>query len=288
MASAPTIEAYPRWESSCLDLPDIVHGLAASGVKLNLITHGGYLDAARIDALGTGSITTWELPLLAGERALHDRLSGRRGAFDRVTAAIAELKLRGQQVVLVFVALRPNLAQLRRVVEIALALGADGLMLNRFNSGGEGGRHIARLQASAAELQALLEEAEELAGRWVLPMASAIPMPPCLLPTQRYERIGFGFCALGTRNAYYTVDPAGRLRPCNHSPTILEDLRHQSLRQILDGPALQAYVEARPQVCAGCAWERSCQGGCKAAAEACCGSPTEPDPFLTAHLSKES
>jgi radical SAM protein with 4Fe4S-binding SPASM domain len=266
------------------DLPAIVEHLHHRGVKLNLISHGGHIDDALIDRLGHETITTWELPLLAAGPALHDALSGRAGAFHRVTAAIAALKAARQRVVVVFVAQRPNLDQLEGVVELCVALGVDGLMINRFNPGGQGGRHIDTLQADPSALQALLDQAEALGRSWRLPMACSIAMPPCLIDTERYEHLGFGFCALGTESAYYTVDPGGRLRPCNHSPTVLGDLRTESLRAILDGPALEAYVQARPEACGECPIERSCQGGCKAAAEACSGSPWNPDPFLGAFM----
>lgn len=266
------------------DLPVLVSHLHRRGVKLNLISHGGHLDDATIARIGHDTITTWELPLLAGRPALHDELSGREGAFRRVTAATAALKHAGQQVVAVFVAMRPNLDELEAVVELCVALGIDGLMINRFNPGGAGASHIATLQASPTRLTAMLDEAEALGVRWGLPMACSIAMPPCLLPTERYTHLSFGFCALGTDRAYYTVDPGGRLRPCNHSPTVLGDLRTQGLREILGGEALAAYVRARPAACAGCPLEHRCQGGCKAAAEACSGSPQEPDPFLAAHM----
>ncbi len=266
------------------ELPAIVRHLRGRGVALNLISHGGHLDDAAIDRIGTDTVTTWELPLLAGHAALHDALSGRPGAFHRCTAAIAALKAVRQRVVVVFVAVKPNLDQLERVVELCVALGVDGLMINRFNPGGEGGRNIARLQASPIELQAMLDLAEAAGKRWELPMACSIAMPPCLFETERYRWLSFGFCALGTQQAYYTVGPDGWLRPCNHSPTRLGDLQRESLRSILDGPALEAYIQARPEACGGCALERSCQGGCKAAAEACSGSPWEPDPFLGAYL----
>jgi radical SAM protein with 4Fe4S-binding SPASM domain len=262
------------------DLPTIVEHLHRRGVKLNLISHGGHIHDGLIQRLGREAVTTWELPLLAARPALHDKLSGRDGAFHRVTAAIAALKHARQRVVAVFVAQRPNLDQLEGVVELCVALGVDGLMINRFNPGGQGGRHIDTLQASPTALQAMLDQAEALSARWSLPMACSIAMPPCLIDTSRYTRIGFGYCALGTERAYYTVDPAGGLRPCNHSPTVLGDLRTESLRDILDGPALAAYVQARPEACRGCPLEHRCQGGCKAAAEACTGSPWNPDPFL--------
>jgi radical SAM protein with 4Fe4S-binding SPASM domain len=268
------------------DLPAIVAHLHRRGVKLNLISHGGHLDDAAIARLGHDTITTWELPLLARQPTLHDRLSGREGAFHRVAAAIAALKHARQRVVAVFVALRPNLQELEGVVELCVALGIDGLMINRFNPGGAGAGHIDTLQASPAQLTAMLDRAEALGARWGLPMACSIAMPPCLIPTERYRHLSFGFCALGTERAYYTVDPLGRLRPCNHSPTILGDLRERGLREILADDALAAYVRARPAACAGCRLEHRCQGGCKAAAEACSGSPWEPDPFLGRHLER--
>jgi len=268
------------------DLPTIVAHLHRQGVKLNLISHGGHIDDGAIATLGHDTISTWELPLLAGRHELHDDLSGRRGAFDGVTAAIAALKGAHQRVVAVFVAVKPNLDQLEAVVEICVAMGVDGLMINRFNPGGEGARHIDMLQCTPAELTGMLDQAEALGQRWGLSMACSIAMPPCLIPTERYEHLSFGFCALGTERAYYTVDPAGKLRPCNHSPTVLGDLRLQSLREILDGPALEAYVQARPGACAGCALEHRCQGGCKASAEACSGSPWEPDPFLATYMNQ--
>jgi radical SAM protein with 4Fe4S-binding SPASM domain len=266
------------------DLPAIVDHLHRRGVKLNLISHGGHLDDAAIARIGHDTITTWELPLLAGGAALHDALSGREGAFHRVTAAIAALKSARQRVVAVFVATRSNLDQFVGVVELCVALGVDGLMINRFNPGGEGARRIGQLQASPGQLETMLEQAEALCQRWELPMACSIAMPPCLVRTERYPHLSFGTCALGTERAYYTVDPAGQLRPCNHSPTVLGDLKRQGLREILDGDTLHAYLRARPTACAGCPLERSCQGGCKAAAEACSGSPWEPDPFLGCYL----
>jgi radical SAM protein with 4Fe4S-binding SPASM domain len=266
------------------ELPEIVSHLHRRGVRLNLISHGGHIDDDAIARIGTEAIASWELPLLAGRAPLHDQLSGRAGAFHRVTAAIAALKHVHQRVVVVFVAQRPNLQQLPRVVELCVALGVDGMMINRFNPGGAGGRNIEELQASPAELTAMLAQAEALGRRWELPMACAIAMPPCLIPTERFPWLSFGSCALGTERAYYTIDPAGRLRPCNHSPTVLGDLSQQPLRELLDGPALSAYLAARPVACAGCRLEHSCQGGCKAAAEACSGSPWQPDPFLGCYL----
>ena len=182
----------------------------------------------------------------------------------------------------VFVATKLNLPTWRETAELAVALGLDGVMFNRFNPGGRGREHIGLLQASPAELQAALDEAERISEEYELPISCSIAMPPCLFDTARYTRLTFGFCAAGTERAYYTLDPLGNVRPCNHSPTILGNIRTTSFQEMADGEAMRSFAAARPEFCRGCKLEMQCLGGCKAAAEACSGSPWALDPFLAA------
>ena len=264
------------------DVFEIVDFLCDRGVAVNLITNGSLLDERAIERLGPEKISVFELPLLSSERAVHDRLSGRAGAFDDVTMALADLKAAGQRVVCVFVATKLNLPTWRETAEVAIALGADGIMFNRFNPGGRGGENIELLQASPEELTAALDTAQGLSEEYELPISCSIAMPPCLFDHARYPKLGFGFCAAGTERAYYTVDPVGNVRPCNHSPTILGNVRESGFRALADLPAMADFMAARPSFCAGCRMEATCLGGCKAAAEACRGSAWECDPFLEA------
>ena len=105
-------------------------------------------------------------------------------------------------------------------------------------------------------------------------------MPPCLFETSRYERLSFGFCAAGTERAYYTLDPFGNVRPCNHSPTILGNIREGNFWDMVDSAPMKDFFDARPEFCGGCKLEDQCLGGCKAAAEVCCGSARALDPFV--------
>jgi radical SAM protein with 4Fe4S-binding SPASM domain len=264
------------------DLDDIVALLGSRGVAVNLITNGTLLTDAAIARLTPDRVSIFELPLLSSEREIHDRMSGSAGAFDKVTAAMAELKLRGARVVGVFVATKLNLATWRATAELAVALGLDGVMFNRFNPGGRGRDNIALLQASPAELQSALDEAERISEQYDLPISCSIAMPPCLFDTGRYKRLTFGFCAAGTERAYYTLDPLGNVRPCNHSPTILGNILSSGFSDLARSGKARSFNEARPAFCAGCELEMQCQGGCKAAAEACCGSLWDMDPYLGA------
>jgi radical SAM protein with 4Fe4S-binding SPASM domain len=268
------------------DLPKIVDFLAARGVTTNLITNGSLLTEDMIERLGLDGISLYEVPLLSADRAIHDRLSGTPGAFDRATTAIAHLKAARQHVVAVFVATRLNLPTWPATAELAFALGVDGIMFNRFNPGGEGARHIAELQASPDELAAALDDAEALSERLVLPISCSIALPPCLINTAQYKRLSFGFCAAGTARAYYTIDPVGNLRTCNHSPTVLGNVRQESFWDLVDGKAARSFIDARPKFCSGCRAEAVCQGGCKAAAEACFGTTRALEPFLAAYADR--
>ena len=264
------------------DIFTIVDFLASRGVGMNFITNGSLLSPRTIERLQGKGIRLFELPLLSADRAIHDRMSGRAGAFDGVTRAIANLKAAGERVVVVFVATRWNLPTWPETAELAFALGADGIMFNRFNPGGTGAAHIDALQASPQALAEALEVAERMALR--MPVSCGIAMPRCLFDRSRYPHLGFGDCAAGTSRAYYTIDPLGNLRPCNHSTTILGNLTRDDFWALVESSAMRAFSTARPDFCHGCAVEETCLGGCKAAAEVCRGSVAVPDPFLEANL----
>jgi radical SAM protein with 4Fe4S-binding SPASM domain len=98
--------------------------------------------------------------------------------------------------------------------------------------------------------------------------------------TDAYPHLHFGFCGAGTDRAYYTLDPLGTLRPCNHTATILGNLLETPFADLIAPERMAGFVEAIPHICASCAVRDSCQGGCKAAAEVCYGSLTAEEPFL--------
>jgi radical SAM protein with 4Fe4S-binding SPASM domain len=93
-------------------------------------------------------------------------------------------------------------------------------------------------------------------------VSCAIAMPPCLFDRSRYARLGFGFCAAGTDRAYYTIDPVGNVRPCNHSRTVIGNVLDDAFEAMAGGGAMRRFMAARPAFCAGCR-HRGVPGGCK-------------------------
>lgn len=262
------------------DLSQILDLLRERQVKTTLISNGRLLTPARaIDLIGRG-VGLFELPLLSHRREVHDRLSGSSGAFDAVLAAMAQLRHRGGQLVAVFVATRLNLSDLDGVIKLAVAFGARALMLNRFNPGGRGRDHLDELLPTAEQVRDLLSVANGASAEFGLPIVCSIPIQPCLVDLNAYGNLGFGYCAAGTERAYYTLDPLGNLRPCNHSPTILGNLLDEPFSDLIAPERLAPFVSAIPSFCDPCGMRELCQGGCKAAAEVCYGSLSTEEPFL--------
>jgi radical SAM protein with 4Fe4S-binding SPASM domain len=241
------------------DLEEVVAFLAARRARVTVITNGTLLDRDRTRSLLDAGTSLFEIPLLSHRREVHDRLVRGR-AFSRALDAIANVRVEGGIVVGVIVLTRENASDVEPTLELLAAAGVDAVMLNRVNPGGEGLRHVAELTPSADQLAAAFSVADRIAGEHGLPIASSVPVPPCTLETTPFANLTFGTCPVGTRDAYFTVDPTGNVRPCNHSPTVLGSLFEENFR------ALAAKVSPElPSNCVDCDNLESCRGGCPAA-----------------------
>jgi radical SAM protein with 4Fe4S-binding SPASM domain len=262
------------------DLPQTLDLLRERDVMTTIISNGRLLaEPTVVDLLDRG-VGLFELPLLSHRRGVHDRLSDSSGAFDAVLAAMAHIRYHRGQFVAVFVATRHNLADLYGTIKLAFAFGARGLMLNRFNPGGRGRTGLAELLPTVDEMRQGLEVADAAAAEFDFSISCSIPIQPCLVDASAYPHLRFGFCAIGTDRAYYTLDSLGNLRPCNHTPTILGNLLKEPFADLIAPERMAAFVEAVPRFCAPCTLRDTCQGGCKAAAQVCYGSLTAEEPFL--------
>jgi radical SAM protein with 4Fe4S-binding SPASM domain len=268
------------------DLSQILELLRRRELATTIISNGRLLVEPTVTDLLDRGVSLFELPLLSHRREVHDRLSGSPGSFDAVLAAMANIRYHGGQFIAVFVATRCNLSDLYETIKLAVAFGARGVMLNRFNPGGRGRAHLAELLPTTNQMCQALKVADAAAVEFDSPISCSIPIQPCLIDTSVYSSLGFGFCAAGTDRAYYTLDPLGNLRPCNHTPMILGNLLEKDFAHLIAPNRMAPFVEAVPHFCGPCALRDTCQGGCKAAAQVCYGSLTAEEPFLHNHSSR--
>jgi radical SAM protein with 4Fe4S-binding SPASM domain len=267
------------------DLPQILELLQERNVTSTIISNGRLLDEPTVVDLLDRGVGLFELPLLSHRREKHDYLSGCPGAFDAVLAAMAHIRYHHGQFVAVFVATKHNLPDLYDMIKIAFAFGSRGIMFNRFNPGGRGRDHLEDLLPTADQIHQVLTVADAAAAEFNIPISCSVPIQPCLIDTGCYTNLNFGFCAAGTERAYYTLDPLGNLRPCNHTTTVLGNLLEEPFSDIISPERMTSFLEAVPEFCNPCKLRDTCQGGCKAAAEVCYGSLSAEEPFL--HLNRD-
>jgi radical SAM protein with 4Fe4S-binding SPASM domain len=262
------------------DLFEILEFLQRRRVQVTIISNGHLLNEITAASLIQRGVGLFELPLLSHRREEHDELSGSPGAWDAVLSAMANVRLQHGQVIASFVATRKNIEHLRETIRLAFAFGARGVMLNRFNPGGRGREHIEELLPSVEQVREALEAAESAVMEFGIPISCSIPIQPCLIDTSAFPHLGFGYCAAGSERAYYTLDPLGNLRPCNHTDTILGNLFEESFADLIAPERISAFTSALPALCHDCSQRLECQGGCKAAAQVCYGCLTAEEPFL--------
>lgn len=264
------------------DLPQILAYLRTLGIQIVVITNGTLLTPEKIAATKDG--VTYEITLLSHRSAVHDNMVKHPGAWDKVVTNMTHVRRARGNFVAVFIATRLNSADLRKTVELAIALGAGALMYNRMNLSAHNFPHAAELLPAPDMIRANLDTLEEMSEKYNLPVAVSVAIEPCVIDLTPYRHIHFGWCPLAGEDAYFTIDPQGNLRVCNHSPVILGNLRTESFTSIYNNhPYLRSFRESLPEECVACRPDlrAMCCGGCKAAAEQCYGAFNRVDPFVT-------
>lgn len=265
------------------DLEDLV-GLAASLCgRVNLISNGTLLDEGRTKSLLEAGVSLFELPLNSADRNTHNRMAGGIDCFDQITRAAAEIRGQGADLALVFVGTSENIEHWEDTLQLGIAIGAQGFLFNRYNAGGRCHDNPQALMPSVEQVRNALAIAERYSAQYGVGIGASVPIPPCLIDPTSFPHVSLGFCPVGTDRAYWTIDPLGNVRPCNHSPTILGNVLDDPFDQIKRSPKLAEFMQAYPSFCSACGMRRKCRAGCRAAAEVCYGSPTACEPFIELH-----
>ena len=251
--------------------------------SVSLITNGGHMGEARAKRLAKLGLGTVQLTLLSAIRDLHDRIKG-VPSFDDTLRAALDLRDAGISVQICHVATRQNEGEFEGVMELTCALGLQSISYNRMSAAGWSIHALDRLLPSIEHIEADLEVAQRLGSQLKIKVATAMPIPPCLIHLKRYPWVRFGFCSVGSSSPNIVIDPFGNLRSCNLSSQLLGNIREQSWAEIFAQPYLKEFKSKLPKICRGCAYERSCQGGCKESGFAAYGDLCALEPFIERSL----
>lgn len=261
------------------DLPEILTFLKEKGISANVITNGTLLTDELVNKIADKCL--FEITLLSYRKDIHDRLAGREGAWDEAVKGMARIKRAGGTLIAVFVATKLNYMDLPTTIDLAIALGAKGLMYNRLNISAHNLRYAEELLPSQEMIQENLDSLESLGKEYGLPIAASVVIAPCVVDIEKYQHVKICWCPLAGEESYFTIDPAGNMRICNHSPVILGDFKEKSFADIYNNPHVRA-IQSLPEECRDCnsKFKELCCGGCKASSVQCYGSMNHPDPFV--------
>ena len=266
------------------DLPEILSYIRERNIDPMIITNGTLLTPRRVAATMVGG--NYEVTLLSYKPEVHDHLAGRAGAWQAAVDGMNNVRKAGGNLIVAFVATRLNYQDLYWTAQLGIALGAVGLMYNRLNLSRHNMNFADQLLPAPSMIEQNLDTLEEIGGKYNLPISVSVVCEPCVVNTQGYKYVHFGWCPLAGENSYFTIDPLGNVRICNHSPVILGNINQTSFSEIyFNHPYVQRFREALPEGCENCVVElqQLCGGGCKAAGEQCYGSLTRVDPFVAIH-----
>ncbi|MBD3285272.1 radical SAM protein [candidate division WOR-3 bacterium] len=258
------------------DIIDIILQGALSGATVYLITNGQTLDKKSARRLVRAGVNTFEIQLLSDRAEEHEYLQGCGDSFSRSVEGIqAALKTKARMIG-ALVLTKKNLPRLAETLRLYRELGIHGCMLNRFNPGGRGIEHLEELSLGPNDVLQMLAVAEEFSARYRYPISCSIPIPVCLVSMKNYPHLGFGFCSVGEELSYPTIDSMGNMRPCNHSPLVIGNIRDKNFWEIMASPVRKRFIDKIPEICRQCEFLSECKTSCRAAAAECGGA----EPFV--------
>jgi radical SAM protein with 4Fe4S-binding SPASM domain len=262
---------------------EILAHMASRGVEPVLISNGCLLDENAVKKCLDYGCKYFEVSLHSNSEAIHDNLSGRPGNFQEVIDGIMNVKKSGGHVTTVFVATKENVRTFKDTVEVNALLGVEWMLFNRIACGGACISAWRRMVPSPQDIREALDTGVPVAERYRVGLSAGVQIQPCLVDLSQYKTVYSGFCPLNdplSESSYFAIDPAGNLRMCNRSKTILGNLLDRPFHEIAGGKAVAEVAETFPEFCRDCQLALTCGGGCKADALSSFGTLSKPDPYV--------
>ena len=235
-----------------------------------LMLNGFYIrTAADAQRLADSGVNRAMTSVDSADPAVHDRVRGRAGAYQRAMAAI-ELLLASDVDTVGFSCTidSHNYDTIGDIVDLALRTGVHAIsfMQNRYNLRDIFNRSLLRQYEQVC--RNIYELMLEHRGR--LDIYTHDPFMLTLLDdrladeSQRAAFIGSNLCNVAT--SMVSIDPVGNVTGCNFIPEVIGNVRDEPFSAIWDRLVERYSDEREPPTgaCSGCGVRASCMGGCKA------------------------
>lgn len=245
----------------------IVGQVAKLDIPFTILTNGRWPAPERTLALlqGISSFEGFLVSVHGPTARSHQAFTETPGSFAETLANTRRAVQAGLDVSLSCIITQHNWNQVAEMLKLARQLGAGSVVFNRYL-----GPDTPGISASREELRSAVQTITALrrAGE---PVKLGNCLPACFAPTDQPG------CLAGL--AFVTIDPWGRVRPCNHARLLCGSLLEQPLEEIWRSPGFEQWRNYSPAPCQGCAEAAICRGGCQAQALAC---GLDADPLISA------
>lgn len=260
------------------DLVEITRAASDAGLYTNLITSAIGLTADRLELLKTAGLDHVQLSIQDVDPAVSDRIAGYPGAHERKLAFADAVTGLGMALTVNAVIHRANIANMPRLVELALTLGAGRIEIAHVQYYGWAMRNRDALMPARHQVDDAMREMDAIRQRYEGRLAIDLVVPDYYARRPKACMGGWGRQSLN-------VTPSGVVLPCHAAQTIpgLEfwSVTDHELADIwAASPAFGAFrgTEWMREPCRSCAFRELDFGGCRCQALSVAGDAAATDP----------
>lgn len=237
------------------EFENIVLWIGELGIPFVLFTNGRWQDADGLLAL-LGKAPQFQgflVSLHGATPKAHETFSGVSGSFQETVSNIQQAVSKEFSVSISTIITHQNYQQIAEIVQLADTLGVSRVVFARYL-----GKEIPTISPADGELKIAIREIEAWRAKGAkVRFGNCIPQ--CFHPSSSTGCLaGIAFC---------TIDPWGRIRPCNHSHLIVGDLLNDSVEECWHSAKMRYWRALVPEQCQSCAEFARCHGGCRAIAQ---------------------
>jgi radical SAM protein with 4Fe4S-binding SPASM domain len=266
----------PLMRSDFLEIAEYAYYL---GLGLALNTNGTLIDKKVAKKLSKIFFEV-QVSLDGSEPEINDYIRGKKGAYKKALKGIINLKEAGSHVVINTTAMKPNINNIFKILDLAIKLGVDCYRIIPVRTLGRASKD---LELNIKEMINIWRSLAEIKQE----VKEKIKIELTTVPTILTECVEEGIFACPAAITKCAISPQGFVKPCDAFDIFVGgNIRDQTLQKIwLESEPFKMFRNSiyniNPNECRKCIYARSCRGGCKGLAYTVYKTLDVPDPLCT-------
>jgi PqqA peptide cyclase len=260
------------------DLVELIQHARTNDLYTNLITGGTLLDESKLMRFREAGLDHIQLSIQGATRGSAEIVAGIRSHQKKLEVAELIRKV-GFPLTLNVVIHRLNIAEVPRLITLALELGADRLELANTQFYAWAAENRRALMPTREQYDRAEEIAREAIAKYRGTLEIAFVQNDYLSGEPKP-------CMGGWGRSYMCINPTGEVMPC-HAASVIPELRFESVRESTlekiwrDSPAMNAFRgdDWMMEPCRSCVRKEIDFGGCRCQAFMLAGNAAEADPI---------